>query len=207
MFRTTLTSTLLLAATLAGGGLRAATFEPQPFLADGRPPARTARLAWRGVVGVTRGLLTGLRSLPEYVWAFLLLSLLGPTAWPLVLALALHNAGILGKLGADVVENVDAPAPAALRGLGAGRLAIAFAALVPLSLPRFLLFFFYRWETCVREATVLGMLGIGSLGFWIVDARARTASDEMFFFVVCGIGMVFVGDLVSGVLRHLLRRA
>ncbi len=152
-------------------------------------------------------MLTVVRALPEYIWAFLLLALLGPSVWPMILALALHNTGILGKLTAEVIENVDNRAPSALRGLGAGRLAIVSAALVPLSLPRFLLYFFYRWETCVRESTVLGMLGMASLGFWIVESRAANAYDEMLFFVVCGMILVAVGDLVSAVVRHLLRRA
>ena len=113
----------------------------------------------------------------------------------------------VGKLSAEVVENVDTRAPAALRGLGAGRLPIALAALVPLSVPRFLLFFFYRWETCVRESTVLGMLGMTSLGFWIVDARARNTYDQMFFYIVCGMLLVVAGEIVSGLVRHLVRRA
>ena len=46
--------------------------------------------------------------MPEYIWAFLLLFLLGPTAWPAVLALAIHNAGILGKLASEVVEDLEA---------------------------------------------------------------------------------------------------
>lgn len=180
---------------------------PQPFLTDGRPASRRARVLWRGAFLVARGLLTLVRAVPEYVWAFLLLAMFGPTAWPMILALALHNSGILGKLTAEVIENVDTRAPTALRGLGASRLSIMFAALIPLSLPRFLLYFFYRWETCVRESTVLGMLGMSSLGFWIVDARARNTYDEMMFFVVCGVILVVLGDIVSALVRSWLRRA
>lgn len=180
---------------------------PQPFLPEGRPPSRLGRAGWRAVVVATRTGLSLVRALPEYVWAFLLLGLLGPSAWPMILALALHNTGILGKLGAEVLEDVDARAPAALRGLGAERLPIAVAALLPLSLPRFLLFFFYRWETCVRESTVLGMLGMASLGYWIVDARARNTYDEMLFYILCGMGLVLAGDLVSAAVRRFLRRA
>jgi len=44
------------------------------------------------------------------------------------------------------------------------------AAIMPDVLPRFLLYFFYRWETCVREATVPGMLGVLSLGTLVRDA-------------------------------------
>ena len=59
------------------------------------------------------------RAVPEYLWAFLLVESLGYTALPAVLALALHNAGILGRLGAETVENMP-PAPArALAAAGA----------------------------------------------------------------------------------------
>ena len=179
----------------------------EPFLPAPRPPSRWRRAGWWLLRNVTRTLLVFIRSIPEYVWAFVLLAMLGPTAWPVVLALALHNAGILGKLTAEVVENLG-PAPlAALRGLGASRAQLVAAAISPLTLPRFLLFFFYRWETCVREATVLGMLGIVSLGYWIVDARARQHYDEMFFLVLIGAAIVLAGDLVSALAREVVRRA
>ncbi|MEO1367496.1 MAG: hypothetical protein AAFX50_10000, partial [Acidobacteriota bacterium] len=80
-------------------------------------------------------------------------------------------------------------------------------AILPASVGRFLLFFFYRWETCVREATVLGMLGIASLGFWILEARARNFYDEMFFFVLLGALLVLIGDVVSALSREAVRRA
>ncbi len=179
----------------------------QPFMNTGHPSPVAVRLLWRCIYLLARSALAVVRALPEYLWAFLLLALLGPSAWPMILALALHNTGILGKLTAEVVENVDTRAPAALRGLGAGRLAVVGAALVPLSLSRFLLYFFYRWETCVRESTVLGMLGMASLGFWIVDARARNTYDDMAFFIICGLILVFLGDLVSAAVRHFLRQA
>ena len=125
----------------------------------------------------------------------------------MVLALALHNTGILGRLGAEVVENTETAAPAALRGLGAGRRQIALAGLLPLALGRWLLYFFYRWETCVREATVLGMLGIVSLGYALDEARVRDRYDDMLFYVLLGAVLVLVGDLVSAVARRIVRRS
>ena len=153
-----------------------------------------------------RLLLIFLRAIPEYVWAFLFLSLLGPSAWPLVLALALHNCGIIGKLSAEVIENLPDQPQLSLSSIGASRLQIMLAAALPVALPRFLLFFFYRWETCVREATVLGMLGIVSLGFWIQDARARNFYDEMVFLILLGALIVIIGDVISTLVRAYVRR-
>lgn len=169
--------------------------------------ARRADWPWRMLTTATRALLIFLRAIPEYVWAFLFLAMLGPSAWPAVLALAIHNAGILGKLGAETVENLAPHAPRALRDLGATRAQIGVVAVLPLSLARFLLYFFYRFETCVREATVLGMLGVVSLGYWIQDARAKHFYDEMLFFVALGAVIVLLGDLVSAAARRFLRRA
>lgn len=180
---------------------------PDPFLPATRPAPAWRRHGWQALVVVSRALLAVLRSIPEYVWAFLLLGLLGPTAWPLVLALALHNAGILGKLSADMVENLEGPTLSALRGTGAGRWQVALAGIGPLSLGRYLLYLFYRWETCVREATVLGMLGMVSLGFWIQDTRARNNYDEMLLAMACGAMLVVLGDLVSAVVREVVRRS
>ena len=178
---------------------------PEAFLDDPRPPRRITRVVWSVVGSLTRIFLIFLRSIPEYVWAFLLVSMIGPSAWPAVLALAIHNTGILGKLGGDVVENLEGRSLSALRGLGATRRQIVVAAIFPETLSRFLLFLFYRWETCVREATVLGMLGIVSLGYWIQDARARNQYDTMIFLVGIGVVIVLLGNLVSAVARRVVR--
>jgi phosphonate transport system permease protein len=153
-----------------------------------------------------RALLVFLRAVPEYIWAFLLLAMLGPSAWPAILALAIHNAGILGKLGAESVEALDTRTLAAVRELGASRGQVSVLAALPLVLGRFLMYFFYRFETCVREATVLGMLGVVSLGYWIQDARSKQFYDEMIFFVALGALIVLAADLLSAWARGTLRR-
>jgi phosphonate transport system permease protein len=168
---------------------------------------RSQGVGWRLVSSLVRALLVFLRAIPEYVWAFLLLAMLGPSAWPAVLALAIHNSGILGKLGAETVENLDPRTLRALRETGATRGQIALGAILPLSLSRFLLYFFYRFETCVREATVLGMLGVASLGYWIQDSRTRQFYDQMLFFVVLGAAIVLLADLLSMLARWIVRRA
>jgi phosphonate transport system permease protein len=160
---------------------------------------------WRSLVVLSRGGLIVLRSIPEYIYAFLLLGMLGVNAWPAILALALHNAGILGRLGSEVVENCDPTVPRMLRATGSGRLQILLFGIIPLVLPRFLVYFFYRWETCVREATILGMLGFSSLGYWIIDSRARMNYDDMLLFILFGSALIFIGDIVSALARRWIR--
>ena len=178
---------------------------PEPFLPGPRAPTKLLRRAWSSAVGLARLGLIFMRAIPEYVWAFVLLTVLGPGAWPGVLALALHNTGILGKLFAEVTENADPRTPRALRAVGASRLQIAATAIWPESMNRFLLFFFYRWETCVREATVLGLLGFTGLGYYILQAKAAIFWDRMLLWVLIGSLLIVAGDLLSAFARRLVR--
>ncbi len=202
------------AAVLAGAiglllaFLSARTFAtPEPYDAAPGRAAPIRRILWTGLRGFLRSIMVLGRALPAYLLAFILLVILGPSPWAAVAALALHNVGILGRLGAETIENLPPRVPETLRSLGAGRLQIAVTAIMPAAMPRYLLYFFYRWETCVREATVLGLLGIVSLGYWIDDARARQRLDEMLLLVALGAALVILGDLISALARAIVRRA
>ena len=167
--------------------------------------SRWVHWCWCGVGFLTRSLFILARAVPEYVYAFLLVGLLGPSAWPLVFALALHNLGILGRLWGEVMENQRREIPRHWIQSGAGRLQAYCGSLAPLSFNRFLLFFFYRWETCIREATILGMLGISSLGYYVSIAHNWLRYDEMLFYVLLGVAVVFAGDVLSDWMRRKLR--
>ncbi len=153
----------------------------------------------------TRFLFVLARAVPEYIIAFLLLSLLGLQVWPLVLALAIHNFGILGRLYGEVVENADSRAAKQAIASGFGRKKVFGLVIFPAVFNRFLIYFFYRWETCVKDATVLGMLGLLTLGHLIMLSKGFFW-DQMFFYVLLGASVIMVGDLLSTWLRRSLRR-
>jgi len=171
------------------------------------PGAASGGLRERALRTLARGAAVGLRALPEYLVAFLLGALLQSPEWAAVLALALHNAGILGRLGAETLEDLPGRPLAALRGLGARRAQVLAVAALPLALPRLLLYFFYRFETCVRESTVLGLLGFVSLGYWVQDARSRLEYDTMCLLVGLGVVIVLCGDVCSSLARAAVRKA
>jgi phosphonate transport system permease protein len=196
-----------LAAGILGPAAARTVATPEPYLPASTPPHLAVRLAWMALIAAVRLLFILVRAIPEYVWAFLLVLLLGTSAWPAVLALAIHNTGILGRLGAETIENLPPATPAALRALGARRTQLLLFGIYPAILGRSLLYFFYRWETCVRTATILGLLNILSLGFWVQQTRGANRYDEMFFLVLVGAALVLAGDLVSAVARALVRRA
>lgn len=172
--------------------------QPWQTVVGGRP--------WRKVAarGLQGGSMVG-RALPEFLLAFLLLQLFGPTVWPLILALVIHNGGILVRLGAEITDNVPRVVPQVTLSAGSGRLVTFLGGVLPQIFNRLLLFLFYRWETCLREATVLGVLGVASMGALIAESRARLRYDELLFWMLMGAGLVVMADLVSEAVRRRLR--
>ena len=112
----------------------------------------------------TRLVLNALRSIPELVWAALLLisAGLGPLAG--TLALALHTTGVLGRLFAEAMENAPPGPGAALRAQGVGNGRVFLYATLPQVLPQLMSYTLYRWENNIRAAAVLGVVGAGGLG-------------------------------------------
>ncbi len=116
---------------------------------------------WRAPCNV---LLNTLRSVPELVWATITALAVGLGPFAGALALALHTAGVLGRLYAEALDNTP-PAPGrALRLAGApGGLAFLYGTL-PGAAPQLIAYTLYRWEMNIRMAAILGFVGAGGLG-------------------------------------------
>ncbi len=116
---------------------------------------------WRSLA---RLVLNALRSIPELIWATLLLIAAGLGPFAGTLALALHTTGVLGRLFAEAIENAP-PGPGQalrVRGIKEGRVFIY--ATLPQLLPQLISYTLYRWENNIRAAAVLGVVGAGGLG-------------------------------------------
>lgn len=137
-----------LLAALAGAALS--------LLAAGRLGAVAKMLA--------RLLLNALRSVPELVWAALMVLAAGLGPFAGTLALALHTAGVLGRLFAEALENTPPGPTRALRDAGAGPVAAFCYGTLPGVLAQWLSYTLYRWENNIRMAAVLGFVGAGGLG-------------------------------------------
>jgi len=112
----------------------------------------------------TRLLLNALRSIPELVWAALLLISAGLGPFAGTLALALHTTGVLGRLFAEALENAPPGPGFALRAQGVGNGRVFLYATLPQVLPQLMSYTLYRWENNIRAAAVLGVVGAGGLG-------------------------------------------
>ncbi|MEF2966747.1 phosphonate ABC transporter, permease protein PhnE [Paenibacillus sp. M1] len=154
--------------------------------------------------GSGKMLLSLIRTFPEVVMALLFIKAVGPGSFAGVLALGLHSVGMLGKLFADEVENID-PGPAeALIASGASRLQILRFAVLPQVLPGFLSYTLYRFEINLRSATILGVIGAGGIGTPLIFALSSRNWDRVGIILLGIIVMITVLDFVSGAIRKRL---
>ena len=145
-----------------------------PFATRVRPSGSAAaessraRPGWRVGRGVARllarALLLVLRSIPPTVWAVLALLVLFPGILPGAIALGLYTAGILGRLVAEAWESVDTRPRDALAAAGVPRGMASVAAVLPPSAFHMLAYTLYRFEICVRDTAVVGVVGAAGLG-------------------------------------------
>lgn len=165
-------------------------------------------MAWlmRAAFLVSRAFLNLLRSVPEVLWALLLIVTVGLGPFAGALALGLHSGGVLGKLYAEALEEADYTPVHALLGMGAPvASAIAYAAL-PVALPTFLAFTLLRWEVNLRVATILGFVGGGGLGQELWNQIQLGFYDRVATILLVIFAVVLLVDQLSAGLRRSLAR-
>lgn len=161
------------------------------------------RALWRAPI---RLLLNVLRSVPELMWAVLLLIAagLGPLAG--TLALAIHTTGVLGRLFAEAIENApEGPGFALrLRGIGEGR--VFLYAGLPQVLPQLLSYTLYRWENNIRAAAILGVVGAGGLGQMLAFHLGLFQMGETSSVLAAMLVLVALVDGISFAARRVMAR-
>ncbi len=128
--------------------------------------------------GFARSALLVLRSIPEMIFAFVFLLIFGPSGIPAVLALALHNAGLISYLLMRHSEQLK------FRADAGGGINHYFYEVTPRIYPHFLSLLLYRWEVIIRESAILGILGITTLGFYIDSAFEDIRYDRAVFLII-----------------------
>ncbi|WP_210541880.1 phosphonate ABC transporter, permease protein PhnE [Rhodoferax sp. PAMC 29310] len=154
----------------------------------------------------TRLVLNALRSVPELVWAVLLLIAAGLGPFAGTLALGLHTSGVLGRLFAEAIENAP-PEPAfALRMRGVGESRVFLYATLPQVLPQLMSYTLYRWENNIRAATVLGVVGAGGLGQMLMYHMGLFQMSETSSVLIAMLLLVALVDSLSFGYRRWLTR-
>lgn len=158
-------------------------------------------IAGRALRQAARWLLVLLRSVPELVWALLLVRIagLGPTAG--VLAIALTYCGMLGKVYAEILESSDPHASDTLLRNGSGRLAALCYGALPEAAAELVSYTVYRWECAIRGSVVMGFVGAGGLGQRMDESMKMLAGGEVATMLLIFVLLVAAADGMSKLLR------
>jgi phosphonate transport system permease protein len=153
---------------------------------------------------LARFLLNGLRSVPELVWAALMVLAAGLGPFAGTLALALHTTGVLGRLFAESLENASRAPEESLRDLGAGPTARFVYGTLPLIASQCLGYTLYRWEMNIRMAAILGFVGGGGLGQMLYFHLSLFQQAQAATVLIAMAILVLTDDAISGAARKAL---
>ena len=164
----------------------------------------SANIAPAWVRQPVRRLMDAARAINEMVFAMLFIVAVGLGPFAGVLALFVHTTGVLAKLFSEAVESIDAQPVEGIRATGANALEEIVYGIIPQVLPLWISYSLYRFESNVRSASVVGMVGAGGVGviLWeIIRAFQYAETCAVMIIIVLTVTGI---DLVSARIRKKL---
>ncbi|WP_100373003.1 phosphonate ABC transporter, permease protein PhnE [Bacillus sp. FJAT-45037] len=154
-----------------------------------------------GVYSGVRAALSGLRSIPEIVFGLIFVTAFGLGPFAAVLAIILHNIGVLGKLISELIEAADPGPQEAMRSVGATRWVGHLFSVIPQIWPNVLSQYFYRFEVAIRTSLILGFIGGGGIGQQLFNHFQSFYYTAVALDIVCIMIMVILVDVIGGRIR------
>lgn len=163
--------------------------------------SRKIRMA---TAGFFRGILAIIRAIHELVWALLFVAVIGLSPYAAIFALGIPYGGILGRILADMLNDVPEEPIKALRATGASRLQCLIYGYLPLVRSNMISYTMYRFECSVRSSAIMSFVGLGGLGYQIQLSLNDLNYDEVWTFLFFLIAIVVLIDAWSNSLRKRL---
>ncbi len=160
-------------------------------------PSRWLYYTSRGIIGLAR-------AVPDLVWALLFVTAVGLGPFPGGLALAVHSVGMLGRLFAETIENMDMAPIDAPSLTGATRLQVFTHGVVPSVLPALTGIGLYRLDENIRSSLVLGFVGAGGLGFQLLTAMNLFEYRQVSLLLMIIFVIVLLAERLSAICRERL---
>jgi phosphonate transport system permease protein len=153
---------------------------------------------------LSRFVLNVFRSVPDILWALIFVVALGLGPFPGTLALAVHSAGVLGKLYSETLEAVPSRPVEALAATGASNFQAFLFGRLPQAMSGFTSLTLYQWECNIRSATILGFVGAGGIGQEILISMNLFDYPKVATLVGATIVVVLLVDRFSAAIRRRL---
>jgi phosphonate transport system permease protein len=149
----------------------------------------------------TRTLLSAERALPDLIVVLFFVAIVGLGPFPGVMALALGSIGMLGKLFADSIEEVDPKPLESMAAIGATKVQMIRYALLPQVIPALIAHTLYRFEVNIRMSVFLGVVGAGGIGYNLVTALRLLKYQEAMAVIITILILVTLCEKLSEISR------
>jgi phosphonate transport system permease protein len=156
---------------------------------------------------ISRLLIAIERGLPEIITLLLLVAAFGIGPLPGILALAIGSIGMLAKLLADAIEEIDMRVFDSVSAVGATRWQVIRYAVLPEVMPALIGNSIFRYEVNIRHSVLLGAVGAGGIGYELQTAMSQLEYDRATVAVGVSLLLVFVTERTSDLLRRRLMAA
>lgn len=153
------------------------------------------------VSAIARVAIGSLRTVPELIWAMILVTAVGLGPFPGVLALTLHSIGGLGKFYYEAIEASDPGLIEAMQATGASRFKVIWFGVMPNVIPILMSSTLFYWEYNNRASTVLGLVGAGGIGLALTHAMADFRYKEVITCLILIVLVLVVIDRISAFFR------
>jgi phosphonate transport system permease protein len=153
------------------------------------------------VYGTTRFILNTNRAIPDIIFALIFVAAVGLGPFGGVLALAIGSIGFMAKVYAESIEAIDPQQVLAVRATGASRLQTIIYAVVPQAMPMIASYSLLLFESNVRSATILGIVGAGGVGFELNKYMALFQYQYLTGALIIIIIVVTIIDRISDRIR------
>jgi len=142
-----------------------------------------------------------LRGVDQMIWALIFVRAVGLGPLAGILAILISDTGTLAKLYSEAVENVEKRPVDGVRACGGSALQAARFGILPQVLPVMLSNALYIFESNVRSATILGIVGAGGIGFYLADRVRTLLWEEASFIMILILITVYLIDGLSKLIR------
>jgi phosphonate transport system permease protein len=151
-----------------------------------------------------RRMLDSARAINEMMFAMLFVVVVGMGPFAGVLALFVHTTGVLAKLFSEAVEAIDPRPVEGIRVTGATSLEAIVFGIIPQVLPLWVSYSLYRFESNVRSASVVGMVGAGGIGMVLWEIIQGFQFQQTCAVILMVIGTCSLIDMASSQVRRMM---
>ena len=148
-----------------------------------------------------RALLAAIRTLPSIMWALLFVIMVGLGSFAGVLAITMYTIGFVAKLQYEAIETIDADPMDTAESIGLSKLQLIRFVVIPESASHLLGQLLYMFDYNVRQTSILGLVGAGGIGFYIILYFDYLQYGKAAFFMMVVFVTVLIIDWVSSNLR------